>query len=346
MPPWKADLNFQSYKNQRFLKQEEIDLIQQWVASGMPKGKNKKSRSTKEIIDVRLRPDLTLSKNTTFTIPSTSVEEFRFFSIPTNLPSDVYLSGIDFVPGNKRQVHHSRIMTDSTQKIRGINGMSELDPAIKSFQNIALTDEFLYGWIPGNEGIFFPAGTGKKLYKGTDLVLNIHYSPSSNVQHDQSSVRLFFAKSAVQREVKTLTLRESDIANQPFFIPAQSEPSFYINYLVENDISLISVMPHMHFLGKSFVALASTPSGETIPLIRIENWDFNWQSTYIFKNLLKIPAGSTIHVAANYDNTSKNKTNPNHPPKDVTYGWNTIDEMCNLIIYYVDYREGDESVEN
>jgi hypothetical protein len=346
MPPWKADLNFQSYKNQRLLKQEEIDLIQRWVASGMAKGKNKKSRSTKEIIDARLRPDLTLSMNTTFTIPSTSVEEFRFFSIPTELPNDVYLSGIDFVPGNKKQVHHSRIMTDSTQKIRGINGMSELDPAIKAFQKIPLTDEFLYGWIPGNEGIFFPAGTGKKLYKGTDLVLNIHYSPSSKVQQDQSSIHLYFAKSAVQREVKTLALRESDIANQPFFIPAQSEPSFYINYLVENDISLISVMPHMHFLGKSFVALASTPMGETIPLIRIENWDFNWQSTYIFKSLLKIPSGSTIHVAAKYDNTSNNKANPNHPPKDVTYGWNTIDEMCNLIIYYVDYQEGDESVEN
>ena len=143
-----------------------------------------------------------------------------------------------------------------------------------------------------------------------------------------------------------MTLRENDISNQPFFIPADSQPTFYISYKVEKDISLISVMPHMHFLGKSFAALASTPDGETIPLIKIENWDFNWQSTYLYKNLLKIPAGSVILVAATYDNTQTNNANPHNPPKDISYGWNSTDEMCNLIIYYVDYTEGDEKIEN
>jgi hypothetical protein len=102
----------------------------------------------------------------------------------------------------------------------------------------------------------------------------------------------------------------------------------------------------MHFLGKSFSSLAATPDGEAIPLIRIENWDFNWQSTYIFKNLLKIPAGSVIVMQATYDNTSANPANPNNPAKEVGYGWNSTDEMCNLIIYYVDYREGDEQIKN
>ncbi len=344
MPPWKADLNFQSFKNERFLKQEEIDLIQLWVATGMPKGKKRKMKASEEK-KVRPHPDLTLSMNTSFPIPNTAVEEFRFFNIPTNLTRDVYLSGVDFVPGSK-QVHHSRIMADSTQKMRGINGLSELDPAIKEFQKIPLADEFLYGWVPGNEGIVFPAGTGKKLLKGTDLILNIHYSPTSKEQQDKSSINLYFTKNPVDREVKTMTLRENDISNQPFFLPAQSQPTFYMSYKIEKDISLISVLPHMHFLGKSFVAVASTQLGETIPLIRIENWDFNWQSTYIYKNLLKIPAGSVILVAAAYDNTSLNNANPHNPPRDIGYGWNSTDEMCNLIIYYVDYQEGDEEIKN
>ena len=164
--------------------------------------------------------------------------------------------------------------------------------------NSSTADEFLYGWVPGNEGVKFPEGTGKKIVKGTDLILNIHYSPTSKALQDKSSIQLYFTKSPVEREVKTMTLRENDISNQPFFIPADSQPTFYISYKVEKDISLISVMPHMHFLGKSFAALASTPDGETIPLIKIENWDFNWQSTYLYKNLLKIPAGSVILVAA------------------------------------------------
>jgi hypothetical protein len=250
------------------------------------------------------------------------------------------------MPGNKRQVHHSRIMVDTTQLIREIDGLSELDPAIKNFQRIPLADEFLYGWVPGNEGIYFPSGTGKRLPKGSDLILNIHYSPSSKEQTDVSGVNLYFSKAPVTREVKTLTLRESDITNQPFFIPAETKTTFYISYPVEKDISLISILPHMHFLGESFKALAATPDGEAIPLIKIDDWDFNWQSTYTFKSLLKIPAGSVILVQAAYDNTSGNPGNPNKPAKDVGYGWNTTDEMCNLIIYYVDYKEGDEKIEN
>jgi hypothetical protein len=178
MPPWKADPAFQSYKNERLLKQEDIQLIQNWVASGMKKGKKKnKSIEVKEGTKI-IEPDLTLSMTKSFAIPDKGVEEFRFFSIPTNLATDMHLAGVNFVPGNKKQVHHSRIMVDSTQRIRGIDGLSEMDPKIKEFQKIPLADEFLYGWVPGNEGISFPAGTGKRIGKGADLILNIHYSPT------------------------------------------------------------------------------------------------------------------------------------------------------------------------
>ena len=348
MPPWKADQTFQSFKNERILSPEEISLIQQWVSTGMEKGKKKKKKKKLKINEetITQQPDLTLSMNRAFQIPDKSIEEFRFFSIPTNLTQEVYLSGIDFVPGNKKQVHHSRIMADSTQKMRGIDGLSELDPAIQNFQRIPLADEFLYGWVPGNEGVKFPVGTGKKLNKGTDLILNVHYSPTSKSKEDISKINLFFSKNPVEREVKTLNIRENDISNQPFFIPAESKPTFYISFRIEKDISLISVLPHMHFLGESFRALAATPEGDAIPLIKIDDWDFNWQSTYMYKKLLKIPAGSIILVEAAYNNTSSNPANPNNPSKDTKYGWNSTDEMCNLIFYYVDYKEGDEQIEN
>ncbi len=346
MPPWKADPSFQSYKNERLLKPEEIQLIQNWVSTGMKKGKKKSKVMSLNQEAKKPGPDLTLSMNKTFSIPDKGVEEFRFFSIPTNLATNMHLSGVDFVPGNKRQVHHSRIMVDSTQLIRGIDGLSELDPKIKEFQRIPLADEFLYGWVPGNEGISFPAGTGKRIAKGADLILNIHYSPTSKKEEDRSKINLYFTKSPVEREVKTLTLRENDISNQPFLIPANTTKTFYVSYTIEEDISLISIMPHMHFLGKSFQALAATPDGNAIPLIKIDSWDFNWQSTYVFNNLLKIPAGSIIIMQATYDNTDTNPANPNHPAKDVGYGWNSTDEMCNLVIYYVDYKNGDDEIKN
>ena len=346
MPPWKADPTFQNFRNERLLNAEDIQLIQQWVKAGMPKGKKSKRKIDITPSDKSAsKPDLSVTMQKPFAIPDKSIEEFRFFSIPTNLEEDKYVSAIEFIPGNRRQVHHSRIMTDTTNDIRAIDGMSELDPKVKQFQETPLVDEFLYGWVPGNDKIFFPPGSGKLLHKDTDLILNMHYSPSSIKQEDQSTINFYFSETKVDREVQTLTLREVDIVNQPFYIFAETTPTFFINYRVPRDMSVISVLPHMHFIGKNFKATAETPSGETIPLIRINEWDFNWQMTYQYEKLLKIPAGSSIRVEAQYDNTSDNKANPFSPPRNIGYGWSSTSEMCNLIIYFLEYQEGDEEID-
>jgi len=347
MPPWKADPTYQTFRNETKLSPEEIELIQQWISTGLAKGKKAKSKKIPVATTTDdIKPDLVLPMVKSYQLTEKAQEDFRFFVIPTNLPADTYLSAVEFVPGNRRQVHHSRVMVDSTQKIRGIDGMSEMDPAIKVYQTIPLADEFLYGWVPGNTKIFFPPGTGKKIKKASDLILNIHYSPTSKPEQDKSTVNLYYSKSQTNiRDVKTLTLKESDIKNQPFFIERERTPVFYMDYPIYRDMSLISIMPHMHFIGKSFLAYAITPEDEKIPLIKIDNWDFNWQTMYQFKKMIKIPAGSRIIVEAKFDNTTENPMNPNQPAKDIGYGWNSTDEMCDLVIYFLDYKEGDELIE-
>ena len=347
MPPWKADPAYQTFRNETKLSPVEIETIQRWIATGLAKGKKVKSKKAPVAVSIGdVKPDLVLPMVNSYQLTDKAQEDFRFFVIPTNLPADRYLSAVEFVPGNRRQVHHSRVMVDSTRKIRGIDGMSEMDPEIKTYQTIPLADEFLYGWVPGNTKIFFPPGTGKMIKKNSDLILNIHYSPTSKSEQDKSTVNLYYAKSQENnREVKTLTLKESDITNQPFFIESERKPTFYMDYPINRDMSLISIMPHMHFIGKSFLAYAITMGGEKIPLIKINDWDFNWQTTYQFKKMLKIPAGSRIIVEAKFDNTSENPVNPNQPAKDIGYGWNSTDEMCDLVIYFLDYQEGDELIE-
>lgn len=346
MPPWKADRNFRSFANERGLTEQEINTIRDWIDSGMEEGKKNKHPYPIGVGPNPPRsPDLSLPMQQAFIIPGDNSEQFRFFNLPTNLPKDTYLQAIEFVPGNNQLVHHSRVMADTTNRIREIDGMSEADPNVRRFQKNPLADEFLYGWVPGNFPVFFPAGTAKKLYANTDLILNIHYAPSAILQKDQSSVNLYFATGTVDREVQTLSLTENNISNQPFYLPANSKPTFYMTSgIIDEDLSLISILPHMHVLGKSFKAFAIVPGGDVVNLIKIDNWDFRWQTTYQFKYLVRIPKGSVILAEAFYDNTSANPENPNHPPKDVTYGWNTTDEMMNLVMYYVKYRPGDEKI--
>lgn len=346
MPPFPADRKFQNYLNERGLTIGEIAKIKLWVENGMEKGEEVENGELFKTKNSELKKaDLHLKMQKPFTTEGNNQEEFRFFSIPTNHLKDEYIEAVEFIPGNKNLVHHSRLMVDTTNLIRGIDGMAETDERVKEFQKTALKDEFLYGWVPGNDIIYFPKGTGRKLNANSDFILNMHYAPSPIVDSDQSEIRLYFAKEKVDREVKTLILRENDISNQPFLIKAETTPTFYISYKIEKDLSLISIMPHMHLIGKSFVAFAVTPSGEVINLIKIDTWDFNWQMTYQFKKLLKIPAGSQIMVQATYDNTSENPENPFAPAKDIGYGWGTRDEMLNLVMYYLDYKADDENIE-
>lgn len=334
MPPWKADPTFSSFKNERVLPEKDIQLILDWIDGGMPKGKKTDTSLPIPGLMEDRTPDLVLEMNDSYQLSDEGIEDYRFFNIPTNLEEDTYIQSINYVPGNKRYVHHSRVMADTTNLIRGIDGLSEFDPKALEFQKNPLADEFLYGWVPGNLPLLYPPGTGKKLQANTDLILNVHYAPTSSEQEDKSRIELFFSKEEVNNDIKTLTITENHISNKPFLLKADTKPIFYVSYTLRNDMNIVSLLPHMHFLGKSFKAVAATPEGEAIPLIKIDDWDFNWQSSYLFEDPLFVPKGSIILIVAEYDNTEENEYNPNSPPIDVGLGWNSTDEMMNLIFYY------------
>ena len=336
MPPWRADPEFQTYSNERILNESEIEIIQTWIAQGSKKGK--KEIRGKYFFDSAFFqiPDLVLEMDQ-YPIPTQEKDDFRFFNLPTNLEEDQFVTRIEFIPGNKRLVHHSRLMVDTTHKVRGIHGMSSDDPKVSGFEKYPPVDKFFYGWVPGNFSTEFPSGTGKRLFKNSDIILNIHYAPNAKLdQFDKSKINLYFAKEAVDSEVYSLAIAEESISNPPFFIPANKKKIFYSKFgPLPTNVLALAVLPHMHYLGKSFKAFAITPDGDAVFLVKINDWDFNWQETYWFKERLSIPLGSYIFIEAEFDNTDSNPRNPSSPPIDVTYGWNTTSEMLDMVIYYI-----------
>lgn len=345
MPPFPADRKFQAYLNERSLTVGEITKIKLWIEGGLKEGVKKNSSINISTQKEETKPDLILKMNKPYQVLGENVEDFRFFNLPSNTTISQYITGIGFKPGNKKVVHHSRLMVDTTNSMREIDGLSETDSRIYEFQKTALKDEFLYGWVPGNDKIQFPKGTGIRLNAQSDFLLNMHYAPSPIPDTDQSEIELYFAKEPIEREVKNFILRENDISNKPFLIKAGEKATFFISKKIDKPMSLISVLPHMHLIGKTFRAFAITPDGEVVNLVKIDSWEFNWQMTYQFKKLLKIPAGTTFIVEASYDNSVENPENPYNPPREIGYGWGTKDEMLNLVLYYLDYKEGDENIE-
>ena len=339
MPPWRADHDFGAFKEVRKLTIGQISLIRLWVQDGMPQGPKTDLLIPNLNVGTQLKekPDLTLKLNKSFKIPTDNKEEYYLFSLPTNLKENKFVKAIEFRAGNKRLVHHSRISIDTTQIMRITDGKSIDDSSIAKYGKIKMKEEFWSGWVPGNNPIVYPEGVAKQLMAGSDLLINIHYAPNLlDKEIDSSSVNLYFAREPIKYDLKTFILMEKDITNLPFEIPADSVITFYAKSVeLPYEITMLSVQPHMHLLGKSLRSFAITPGGDLIPLIKISNWDFDWQMTYQYKEELKIPTGSVIYAEVTYDNTTKNPRNSFSPPQKISAGWNSTQEMFNLIFQYI-----------
>jgi hypothetical protein len=199
-----------------------------------------------------------------------------------------------------------------------------------------------------------PSGMGIKLTANANLVLQIHYPTGSQGLSDSTRILLKFddGTSSIRSVSISPILNHGNgngtnggITNGPLFIPANSVKTFYSAYKIPAiDVTTLNVGPHMHLIGKNVKAYAVTPSNDTIPLIKIDNWDFHWQGNYNFKNLIRIPANSYLYGEATYDNTINNPHNPSNPPIDVIKGEGTTNEMMLIYFSYLPYQAGDENI--
>ena len=81
-------------------------------------------------------------------------------------------------------------------------------------------------------------------------------------------------------------------------------------------------------LGETMRVTAELPDGTMLPLVKINDWDFSWQTTYHFSDMQHLPAGTKVALVATSDNSAGNRNNPHDPPRSVFWGEKTTDEMC------------------
>jgi len=95
-------------------------------------------------------------------------------------------------------------------------------------------------------------------------------------------------------------------------------------------VTLLSIYPHAHYLGKEMVVAATPPGGVTRTLIHIKQWSFHWQQAYRFVTPVALPRGTVLALRYTYDNSAQNAENPHHPPQRVRAGPKSTDEMADL----------------
>lgn len=346
MPPWKPESGYQNYQYENYLSDAQITTIGKWVDAGMPQGNPANEPAFPNFPKGSQvgTPDLTLSFAKKYTHKGNFTDEYRYFVLPTGLTQDKDLIALEMRPGNAKVVHHTLFWSDATGAARAADAATpEYGFEGGLGQAIALGDQ-LPGYVPGQKPNIYNNGMAQTLTKGSDLVLQMHYAPTGVDETDSSVVNLFFAKTPAKRTVRNHIMLPNSLVNGPFIIPRNAVKEFHGEFTVPIKVSLLGIWPHCHMLGQKWDVYAITPSGQRINLIKIDDWDFNWQGGYYFKKLIVLPIGTKIHAFATYDNTTSNPVNPNNPPKDVSWGEGTRDEMYYLPISYVVYENGDENL--
>jgi hypothetical protein len=330
MPPWKPAPHFGvTLSGDKSLSDLEIATILRWADAGAPLGNRADLPATRCFPDGWAfgTPDLILDIGADFPVPAAGEDVIRCFVVPINLPSDVYVSGIHYRPGNPRVVHHVTSLVATAGEGRRREA-SDLLPGYPCFAGPAVdaTGE-LGAWGPGAEPLRLPDGFGKALPKKADIIVQIHYHPSGKPETDRTQVGLYFARKPVKR-----TLQRAAAWNPNLVLRADGPVSSRIeakaSWTIPVDVVAFACAPHMHQLGRDMLMSVHFPDGRKQDLIRIDDWDFNWQFGYRFALPLVLPKGTVLEVVAHYDNTANNPHNPNKPPKVVAWGTATTDEMC------------------
>ena len=155
---------------------------------------------------------------------------------------------------------------------------------------------------------------------------------------EQTTIGLFIRKTPPPKEIKWAILNNLDIG-----IPANVAKVETITFPVEADMSLLGLVPHLHFIGRVVECYAMTADCRKIPLLKIPDWDYLWQGRFMFPKPIIVPQGSTIYMNVLYDNTAHNPQQPNDPIVDIHYDNLSSQEMMVLCVYYTDYQAGDEN---
>lgn len=256
-----------------------------------------------------------------FEVPASGTIEYQYVLVPLNLTEDKWVQRAELRPGNRALVHH----VIAYVRPPGSKWMADAKPGIPYVPKQGGEkgeNEFLVGYAPGMPPDILPPGRAKMLKKGSDIILQLHYTANGKPGSDQTTVGLIYATEPVKERVYTIAA-----TTNKFVIPP-GDPNYEVDSSFEfgAETHVTQMMPHMHLRGKDFLFRAVYPTGEKQVLLSVPHYDFNWQLAYLPEHDVIMPKGSRIECVAHYDNSANNPNNPD-ATKEVRYGDQSWEEM-------------------
>ncbi len=321
MPPWKADPTIGDFKHDFSLADSNARKIIRWIDQGMQPGTGK---DTLQLLEFPIAswergiPDkvVVLKEEK---IPASEKIPYQYQIFELDLPEDKWLRGLEIIPGNPQLLHHVVLIHEDGYTSSPITGRK-----LRRF-----TDNFIALGAGANQATFFPENTGVFLKKGEKLKIQLHYTPIGKEAIDQTKIGFYYHTEKPKKWYYPLSPTNVD-----FTIPPNTKDVKIIAQdTIQRNIYIHSLMPHMHYRGKSIKMSVIKPDGVIIPLVSVPDFNMDWQWLYELKEPIYAPKGSVILVEGVFDNTVQNPFNPD-ASKEIHFGIQSTDEMLTGFFNY------------
>jgi Flp pilus assembly protein TadD/mono/diheme cytochrome c family protein len=344
MPPWLPEHGYGDFAGELRLTDAQIQLIADWVNAGAQEGTPSEAPAPPQFSgDWQLgAPDMVLEAAASVSVPATGPDMFWNFIFSPAIKTTRYVRAMEIRPGGGSMlVHHANLIVDRGRSAR----RQEKDPGA-GFPGMDVNvlrsaldfkTHFLF-WKPGSMPWVEPDGLAWRLDPGADLVLNAHLKPMGKREDVRPSIGLYFTDVPPTEFPMLIQLQDDNALDIP---PGAQDFLVSDDFKLPVDVDVLAVYPHAHYLGHVLEGYATLPTGEKKWLIRIPDWDPNWQAVYHFREPVFLPKGSVVSMRYHYDNSSANPHNPNHPSKRVEGGDQATDEMGHLWLQILPRGNGD-----
>lgn len=307
MPPWRVDQSVRAFLHDLSLSPEQVSVLERWAGQGAPQGDPSAAPEPPEFSEGwrRGKPDVIIELPEV-KIPAGGPDLFPNLEAEVEVPEGAWLEAVETLPGDPRVLHHLILYRTA------LGGMLAG----------AAQGDALGTWAVGSPPHEWRAGMGKPLPRKFKVISNMHYHPIDEPTTDRTRIGLYFGEGELKKIVSGAVAADLDVRIPPgatgFAIEADCT-------LVE-DVQVISFFPHMHMRGRSMTFTAHKPDGTRETLIRVPDYDFDWQWFFHPVEPVFLPAGTRVHVRGEYDNSDANPNNP-APDKWVYFGEESDDDM-------------------
>jgi len=347
MPPWLPVLGYGEFTGERRLTDAQLQLLAQWVKLGCPEGSPADLPPVPRFTEGWQLgpPDLIVQIPKPYRLAASGTDVFRNFIVPIDVKEPKYVRAIEMRPGNKRIVHHANMLIDRRRSMRkrdgedGQPGFPGILTTTEARSDIFDPDSHFLFWKPGSVPEPEPDDMSWRLDPGTDLILNMHLRPSGKEETIQPDVGFYFTSQPPRRHPMLVQLEHDGALD---IKPGVQDFAVEDQLTLPVGVNVLAIYPHAHYLGKQVEAWATLPDGTRTWLLKITDWDVNWQAVYDYRTPVWLPKGTTLAMHISYDNSATNPRNPNHPPKRVRSGARSEDEMGHVWLQVLPVKETEE----